>query len=240
MDIFPAIDLKEGKAVRLYKGEIKSAKVYGDASEFAKKFEDMGARWLHIVDLDGAFGGEPKNLEVIETIRKSSRLKIQLGGGVRDEQTILRYTNMGIDRLILGSIALKNPFFAKEMASKYNIAVGIDSKDGKVALEGWVKSAQIEALDFAKEFKESDIQAIICTDINRDGTFSGINVDLTLKLAKASECFCIASGGVKSEKDIYELSEKFQEHKIKGGVIVGKAYYEGKIDLSEILKNFRI
>lgn len=238
VEIFPAIDLKEGKVVRLYKGQMESAKIYGDGSDFAKKFEDMGAKWIHIVDLDGAFDGKPKNLEVIAKIRKNSKLKIQLGGGIRDEITIKKYTDMGIDRLILGSIALKDSFFAKEMASKYNIAVGIDSKEGKVALEGWAKVDQKEALDLAREFKNSHIQALICTDIQRDGAFSGINVDLTSKLAQESGCFVIASGGLKDEQDIYRLDEMFQKYNISGGVIIGKAYYEGRIDLEQVFKRF--
>lgn len=238
VEIFPAIDLKEGKVVRLYKGEMESAKIYGEASDFAKKFEDMGARWIHIVDLDGAFDGKPKNLEIIEKIRKNSKLKIQLGGGIRDEITIKKYIDMGIDRLILGSIALKDSFFAKEMASKYNIAIGIDSKDGKVALEGWAKVDQKEATTLAQEFRGSHIQALICTDIQRDGSFSGINFDLTLKLAQASDCFVIASGGLKDEQDIYRLDELFEKHSISGGVIIGKAYYEGKIDLEQVFKRF--
>lgn len=238
VEIFPAIDLKEGKVVRLYKGEMESAKIYGDASDFAKKFEDMGARWIHIVDLDGAFNGKPKNLEVIAKIRENSKLKIQLGGGIRDEMTIKKYTDMGIDRLILGSIALKDSFFAKEMASKYNIAIGIDSKEGKVALEGWAKVDQKEAVDLAQEFRGSHIQALICTDIQRDGAFSGINFDLTLKLAQASGCFAIASGGLKDEQDIYRLDEIFDKHHISGGVIIGKAYYEGRIDLERVFKRF--
>lgn len=238
VEIFPAIDLKEGKVVRLYKGQMESAKIYGDGGDFAKKFEDMGAKWIHIVDLDGAFDGKPKNLEVIAKIRKNSKLKIQLGGGIRDEITIKKYTDMGIDRLILGSIALKDSFFAKEMASKYNIAVGIDSKEGKVALEGWAKVDQKEAVDLAREFKNSHIQALICTDIQRDGAFSGINVDLTLKLAQESGCFVIASGGLKDEQDIYRLDEMFQKYNISGGVIIGKAYYEGRIDLEQVFKRF--
>lgn len=238
IEIFPAIDLKEGKVVRLYKGEMESAKVYGDASDFAKRFEDMGSRWIHIVDLDGAFDGKPKNFEVIAKIRKNSKLKIQLGGGIRDEITIKKYTDMGIDRLILGSIALKDSSFAKEMASKYNIAIGIDSKEGKVALEGWAKVDQKEAITLAQEFKDSHIQALICTDIQRDGAFSGINLDLTLKLAQASGCFTIASGGLKDEQDIYRLDEVFHKHNILGGVIIGKAYYEGRIDLEQVFKRF--
>lgn len=238
VEIFPAIDLKEGKVVRLYKGEMESAKIYGDATSFATKFEDMGAKWIHIVDLDGAFDGRPKNLEEISKIRQKTHLKIQLGGGIRDEMTIKKYADMGIDRLILGSIALENPSFAKEMASKYNIAVGIDSKEGKVALQGWAKIAQKEALELAQEFADSPIEALICTDIQRDGAFSGINLDLTLKLAQASGCFIIASGGLKDEQDIYNLDEMFEKYGILGGVIIGKAYYEGRIDLEQIFKRF--
>ncbi|PAF49578.1 1-(5-phosphoribosyl)-5-[(5-phosphoribosylamino)methylideneamino]imidazole-4-carboxamide isomerase [Helicobacter sp. 12S02232-10] len=238
LEIFPAIDLKEGKAVRLYKGEMASAKIYGSARDFAKKFEDLGARWIHIVDLDGAFCGEPKNLNEIENIRKSCNLKIQLGGGIRNEEIIKTYSQIGIDRLILGSVAMKNPVFVKEMAKKYKIAVGIDSKNGKIAVDGWSKTGEIEDVDLAAEFKNSSIDAIICTDISRDGALSGVNVEFTLKIAQKSGCFCIASGGVKDENDLHILAQEFQEKHISGGVIVGKAYYEGHIDLGLVLKRF--
>ncbi|PAF44748.1 1-(5-phosphoribosyl)-5-[(5-phosphoribosylamino)methylideneamino]imidazole-4-carboxamide isomerase [Helicobacter sp. 11S02596-1] len=238
LEIFPAIDLKEGKAVRLFQGEMASAKIYGEASEFAKKFEDLGAKWVHIVDLDGAFCGKPKNLAVIENIAKTCQLKIQLGGGIRDEDTIKTYTDMGIDRLILGSVAMKNPAFVKEMAKKYKIAVGIDSKNGKVAVDGWAKTGEIKDLELAEMFQNSDIDAIICTDISRDGALSGINVEWTLQMAKHSGCFCIASGGFKDKNDLYALEQGLKDNAMCGGVIIGKAYYEGQVDLGWVLKRF--
>ena len=232
MIIFPAIDLKDGKAVRLTKGLMDSAKVYSNEPfELAKRFEEMGAKWLHVVDLNGAFKGEPQNIEQIEKIRKNTNLKIQLGGGIRDEETIKRYLDLGINRLILGSIAAKEPQKVIELADKYPIAVGIDAKDGYVAVNGWGESEGIKAVDLAKDFKNSKIECIIATDISKDGTLSGLNIDFILEIMKASEKPVIASGGVASEDDI----KKVKENNIYG-VIVGKAFYEGKINLEKILK----
>lgn len=233
LEIFPAIDLHNAQAVRLYKGDIKQVSVYGDPCEFAKKFEDMGARWLHLVDLDGAFSGERKNAKTIESIRKSTSLKIQLGGGIRDENTIKAYRDMGIDRLILGSKALSDPAFAKQMAQKYPIAIGIDAREGKVATQGWVESSEVEATDLAKEFGKSSVEALICTDISRDGALSGVNVDFSVAMGKASGVFVIASGGLAGIEDIEKMSKAFKNHQINGGIIVGKAFYEKKIDLAE-------
>lgn len=230
MEILPAIDLKDGKAVRLTKGLMQSAKIYSDEPwQVAKRFEEMGATWLHLVDLNGAFAGEPKNLEQIEKIRANTNLKIELGGGIRDEETIKRYLDLGIDRLILGSIAAKNPDFVKEMAKKYPIAVGIDAIDGYVAVEGWAKTSSMKATDLAKEFAKSGVEAIICTDVGKDGTLSGVNVEFTLSIAKASGIDTIASGGVRDLQDI----KKLLATNIVAGVIVGKAFYEGTIDLQE-------
>ena len=230
MEILPAIDLKEGKAVRLTKGLMESAKIYSDEPwQIAKRFEEMGAMWLHVVDLNGAFAGEPKNIEQIEKIRKNTNLKMELGGGIRDEETIKRYLDLGIDRLILGSIALKNPTFVKEMAAKYPIAVGIDAIDGYVAVEGWAEKSQMKATKLAKEFAASGVEAIICTDVGKDGTLSGVNVEFTVAIAEASGIPTIASGGVRDIEDIKRLLET---HKV-AGVIVGKAFYEGTIDLEE-------
>ncbi len=228
MEILPAIDLKNGKCVRLTKGLMESAKIYSDEPvQIAKRFEEMGARWLHLVDLNGAFAGEPKNLEQIEKIRKNTNLKIELGGGIRDEETIRRYLDLGIDRLILGSIAAKDPAFVKEMAAKYPIAVGIDAIDGYVAVEGWAKTSSMKATELAKEFAKSGVEAIICTDVSKDGTLSGVNVAFTQSIAKASGVPTIASGGVKGIEDIIALL------RVRGvaGVIVGKAFYEGSLDL---------
>jgi phosphoribosylformimino-5-aminoimidazole carboxamide ribotide isomerase len=232
MIIFPAIDLKDGKAVRLTKGLMDSAKIYSNEPwELAKRFEEMGAEWLHIVDLNGAFAGEPKNIEQIEKIRKNTNLKIQLGGGIRDEETIKRYLDLGINRLILGSIAAREPEKVIELAKKYPIAVGIDAKDGFVAVDGWGDTEGIKATDLARKYKNSDIECIIATDISKDGTLSGLNIDFILDIMKASGKNVIASGGVAGIEDI----EKVRKNGIYG-VIVGKAFYEGKIDLQEVLK----
>jgi len=230
MVIYPAIDLKDGKAVRLTKGLMQSAKIYSDEPwELAKKFEELGATWLHLVDLNGAFAGEPKNLDAIKKIRENSKLHMQLGGGIRDEETIKRYINLGIDRVILGSIAAKNPDFVKEMAKKYRIVVGIDAIDGYVAVEGWAKTSQMKATELAKAYADSGVEAIICTDVGRDGTLSGVNVEFTVAIAKASGIDTIASGGVRDINDIKALLDT----KIVAGVIVGKAFYEGTLDLKE-------
>jgi phosphoribosylformimino-5-aminoimidazole carboxamide ribotide isomerase len=233
MTLYPAIDLKDGKAVRLTKGLMDSAKIYSDEPwNLVKKFEEMGAEWVHLVDLNGAFAGEPKNLEQIIKIRENCNVKLELGGGIRDEATIQKMLKIGIDRIILGSIAVKDPQFVKDMAKKYPIAVGIDAKDGYVAVEGWGEVSSMKATDLAREFAEAGVDAIICTDVGRDGTLSGVNVDFTLDIAKASGVSTIASGGVKDENDIKALMAT----KKVDGVIIGKAYYEGTLDLSKIFK----
>ena len=230
MDILPAIDLKDGKAVRLTKGLMESAKIYSNVPwEVAKVFEEMGSSWVHLVDLNGAFAGEPKNLEQIEKIRKNCNLKIELGGGIRDEETIRRYMDLGIDRVILGSIALKKPAFVKEMAQKYRIVVGIDAIDGYVAVEGWAEKSTMQATELARAFADAGVEAIICTDVGRDGMLSGVNLDFTLSIAEASGIATIASGGLKNLDDIIALKRSSKV----AGVIVGKAFYEGSLDLRE-------
>ncbi len=230
MDILPAIDLKDGKAVRLTKGLMESAKIYSNEPwELAKRFEEMGSRWLHLVDLNGAFAGEPKNLDQIKKIRKMCDIEIELGGGIRDEETIKRYVDLGIDRLILGSVALKNADFVKDVASRYRIAVGIDAIDGYVAVEGWAEKSAMKATDLAREFADAGVDAIICTDVGKDGTLSGVNVDFTLDIARTSGIDTIASGGVRDINDIKALKETGEI----SGVIVGKAFYEGTLDLGE-------
>ncbi|MCR4941306.1 MAG: 1-(5-phosphoribosyl)-5-[(5-phosphoribosylamino)methylideneamino]imidazole-4-carboxamide isomerase [Campylobacter sp.] len=228
MDIFPAIDLKEGKAVRLSKGLMDSAKIYSDTpSDLAKKFEDMGAKWLHIVDLDGAFAGEMKNFDTICNIVKATKLKVQVGGGIRDEARIKRYLDLGVRRTILGSVALNDPNFVKSMAKIYPIVVGIDAKNGFVATQGWADVSQVRAEILAKEFANAGVEAIICTDIAKDGMLGGVNVEFSLQIARASGLETIASGGVSSLDDVLRLKECGEI----SGVIVGKAFYEGKIDL---------
>lgn len=233
MEIFPAIDLKEGKVVRLFKGEMSSAKIYSDAPwELAKRFEDMGAKWLHVVDLDGAFAGEAINLKTVEKIAKAVNLQIQIGGGIRDEARIKSYLDSGITRVILGSVALKDPSFTKEMAQKYRVAVGIDAKDGFVAVQGWAEVSQMRATELATKFAGAGVEAIICTDISKDGTLSGVNVEFTSQIAKASGINTIASGGVKDMEDIEALMRAGDVY----GAIVGKAYYEGTLDLKGAFK----
>jgi len=230
MDILPAIDLKDGQAVRLTKGLMESAKIYSNEPwEVAKVFEEMGSSWVHLVDLNGAFAGEPKNLEQIEKIRKNCNVKLELGGGIRDEETIRRYIDLGIDRVILGSIALKNPAFVKEMSQKYRVVVGIDAIDGYVAVEGWAEKSTMKATDLARAFADVGVEAIICTDVGRDGMLSGVNLEFTLSIAEASGIATIASGGLKNLDDIIALK---QSNKVSG-VIVGKAFYEGSLDLRE-------
>ncbi len=232
MTILPAIDLKDGKAVRLTKGLMDSAKIYSDEPwQVAKRFEELGSEWVHLVDLNGAFAGKPENLEQIKKIRENCNLKLELGGGIRDEETIKMYLDLGVDRLILGSVAVKNPQFVKDMAAKYPIVVGIDAIDGMVAVEGWAEVSDMKATDLAREFAACGVEAIICTDVGRDGMLSGVNVDFTLSIKEASGVETIASGGLKDIGDIRKLIEAGVD-----GTIVGKAFYEGTLDLSEAFK----
>ncbi|WP_324171265.1 1-(5-phosphoribosyl)-5-[(5-phosphoribosylamino)methylideneamino]imidazole-4-carboxamide isomerase [Sulfurimonas sp.] len=233
MTLYPAIDLKDGKAVRLTKGLMDSAKIYSDKPwSLVQKFEQMGAEWVHLVDLNGAFAGEPRNLKEIIKIRQNCNVKLELGGGIRDEKTIKKMLEIGIDRIVLGSIAVTNPEFVKEMASKYPIAVGIDAIDGFVAVEGWADVSTMKAIDLAKEYASAGVEAIICTDVSKDGTLAGVNVEFTLDIARVSGISTIASGGVKDESDIEALIATNEVD----GVIIGKAYYEGRLDLQKMFK----
>jgi len=236
MTLFPAIDLKDGKAVRLSKGLMESAIIYSDSpTDQVKIFEDMGAEWVHLVDLNGAFAGEPVNHEEIKKIRANTKVKLELGGGIRDEATIKTYLELGIDRVILGSIAVKDPAFVKAMAAKYPVVVGIDAIDGYVAVEGWGEVSSMKATDLAKEFAKAGVEAIICTDVGRDGMLTGVNVAFTLDIARASGVPTIASGGLKDRADIDALAATGEVE----GVIVGKAYYEGTLDLEKALKEVK-
>lgn len=229
MTILPAIDLKDGKAVRLTKGLMESAKIYSDEPwQVAAKFEELGSKWVHLVDLNGAFAGTPKNLEQIKKIRDNCNLNLELGGGIRDEDTIKMYLDLGVDRVILGSIALKDPSFVKEMASKYRVVVGIDAIDGMVAVEGWAEVSSVKAADLAKDFRDAGVEAIICTDVGRDGMMSGLNIDFTKSIKEACGLETIASGGLRDIEDIKRLLKTNID-----GTIVGKAFYEGTLDLKE-------
>ena len=236
MTLYPAIDLKDGKAVRLSKGLMESAIIYNESPVAqVKVFEEMGAEWVHLVDLNGAFAGEPVNHDVIKAIRASSKVKLELGGGIRDEATIKQYLDLGIDRVILGSIAVKDPQFVRDMAAKYPVVVGIDAIDGYVAVEGWGEVSTMKATDLAKEFAAAGVEAIICTDVGRDGMLTGVNVDFTLDIARASGVPTIASGGLKERSEIDNLAESGEVE----GIIVGKAYYEGTLDLEKALKEVK-
>jgi phosphoribosylformimino-5-aminoimidazole carboxamide ribotide isomerase len=233
MEILPAIDLKDGKAVRLTKGLMDSAKIYNDEPWMvAKEFEELGSNWVHLVDLNGAFEGKPVHLKQIKDIRKNCNLKLEIGGGIRDEETIKMYLDLGVDRVILGSIAQKEPEFAIEMARKYPIVIGIDAIDGYVAVEGWAEKSSIKATELAHIYAQAGVEAIICTDVAKDGMLSGVNVEFTLDIARASGVSTIASGGVKDIEDI----KKLLQYDDVGGVIVGKAYYEGTLDLQHAFK----
>ncbi len=232
MTILPAIDLKDGKAVRLTKGLMDTAKIYSDEPwQVAKRFEELGSEWVHLVDLNGAFAGQPENLEQIKKIRANTSLKLELGGGIRDEETIRMYLDLGIDRLILGSVAVKDPDFVKAMAAKYPIVVGIDAIDGMVAVEGWAETSDMKATDLAKAFADCGVEAIICTDVGRDGMMTGVNIDFTLSIKEASGLETIASGGLKDMDDIHALIDAGID-----GTIVGKAFYEGTLDLEEAFR----
>lgn len=231
--LFPAIDLLNGKAVRLTKGEKHSAKEYGYALDFAKYFEDCGAKWLHIVDLDGAFDGSPKNLHTIENITKATQLQIQIGGGIRNEETIRQYMEVGVSRVILGSAAMQNVEWSINMSSQYPIAISIDAKNGYIATHGWLNVSTMKAIEFAAMFNDSCVQALICTDIQQDGMLTGINFDFTENIAESSGIFTIASGGFSGQEDF----DKLHNYPNVGGIIIGKAFYEGKVDFKNIKFN---
>jgi phosphoribosylformimino-5-aminoimidazole carboxamide ribotide isomerase len=234
--LFPAIDLKGGRCVRLKRGEMASATVFNnDPGHQARIFADAGFRWLHCVDLDGAFEGRSVNVDAIRAIRASVDLPIQLGGGIRDRKGVERWLEAGITRLILGTAALRDPDLVREAAKAYpgQIAVGIDAKDGKVAVEGWAETAEIGVLSLAKKFEDAGVAAIVFTDIARDGMLQGVNADATDVLARAVRIPIIASGGVAGLGDIEALLAMKNPNIL--GTIIGRALYEGGINPSEAL-----
>lgn len=233
MKIFPAIDLRSGKVVRLTEGDYGQMKTYGDSPvETAKMFEAMGAKHLHVVDLDSAKDGGDANFDIICQIAKETNLFVQTGGGIRSEEKIKKYVDEGIDRLILGTAAINNFPFLCEMVNKYgrHIAVGVDAKDGFVAVNGWLEVTKVNSFDFCKKLADNGVETVIYTDISKDGKLSGTNVDAYRELKKIKNLNVIASGGISSMKDIRELCE-FDCY----GAIIGKAIYENRIDLKEVL-----
>ena len=233
MILIPAIDLYEGKAVRLSKGDYRQMTVYSDCpTELAEHFARVGAEYLHVVDLEGAKTGETPNLPLIREIAEKQRMKVEVGGGIRSAQTVERYLQAGVDRVILGTAALMQPDFLKEMVAEWGrrIAVGVDVREGKVATHGWQQTSSMEFMEFCRLLQNIGVETIICTDISREGMLGGTNVDLYQRLSEAFDLHIIASGGVSSIQDIRSLAEL----KLYGA-IVGKAIYEGKLDLADAL-----
>ncbi|MFN4283610.1 MAG: 1-(5-phosphoribosyl)-5-[(5-phosphoribosylamino)methylideneamino]imidazole-4-carboxamide isomerase [Alphaproteobacteria bacterium] len=237
MILFPAIDLKDGNCVRLFKGDMDQATVYNsDPADQARAFEKSGFKWLHLVDLNGAIKGKPINEGAVAAILKSIKLPVQLGGGIRDLDTIARWLDAGITRVILGTVALNDPELVKTACKRWpgKIVVGIDAREGYVAVEGWAKTSKVRALDLALRFEDSGVAAIVFTDIDRDGVMTGVNLESTVDLAFALTTPIIASGGVSSLADLEEI----KRHEGSGieGVISGRALYDGRINVAAALK----
>jgi phosphoribosylformimino-5-aminoimidazole carboxamide ribotide isomerase len=235
MLLIPAIDLKEGQCVRLRQGRMEDDTVFSsDPVAVAARWVEAGARRLHLVDLDGAFAGKPKNKEVIRAIAESfPDLPIQVGGGIRDEATVEAYLDVGVKYVIIGTKAVTTPGFISDLCVSFpgHIIVGLDAKDGKVATEGWSKLSHHDVIDMAQHFERDGVEAIIYTDISRDGMMQGVNVEATLRLAQAVRIPVIASGGVTSMTDIERLCAVADEG--VAGVVIGRALYEGGLDLKE-------
>jgi phosphoribosylformimino-5-aminoimidazole carboxamide ribotide isomerase len=235
MKIFPAIDIKDKKCVRLVKGDFNNKTEYKlSPVEQASKYKDYGFKNLHIVDLDGALTGETVNLDIIQEIVSKFDFKIEIGGGVRNFESIQKYTDVGVEKVILGSAAIKDKNFLKEACQKFpnKIALGLDAKDGYLSVSGWKENSKKQTLDFLKEVNDFGVSRLIYTDINRDGTKASPNFDDSVKVANTSNCPVIISGGASSIQDI----KKAKELKNIEGIIVGKAIYDGDIDLNELVK----
>lgn len=234
MNIFPAIDLYNGKAVRLFKGDYSQMTVYSENPlSVAKDFENAGAKHIHLVDLEGAKDGTTPNLETVKKIAENTGLFTEIGGGIRSIETIDTYLSAGVDRVILGTAAVQNPEFLKETIKKYGekIAVGVDIKDGFVAIKGWTEKSEFDCFSFCEMMAEIGVKTIICTDISKDGAMQGTNRELYFELSKRFSIDIVASGGVSSIEDIKAL-KKLNLY----GAIIGKAYYIGAIDLREALE----
>ena len=235
MKIFPAIDIKDKKCVRLIKGDFNQKTEYEMSPvEQATQFIDKGFKYLHIIDLDGALTGETVNLNIIKEIVRKFDFKVEVGGGVRDFDSIQEYADIGVDKVILGSAAIKDKNFLKKACKRFpkKIALGLDAKDGKLSVSGWKESSGISTLDFLNEVNDYSISRLIFTDINRDGTKESPNFEETLKVAEISNCPVVISGGVSSIEDI----KKAKTLKNVEGVIVGKAIYDGDVKLEELAK----
>ena len=233
MIVFPAIDLKGGEVVRLAEGDMDRATVYGDnPAEQAMLFAEAGAQHLHVVDLDGAFAGESRNADAVKAIIAQYPGYVQLGGGIRTPEACDFWFNLGVARIVIGSAALKDPDFVKQMAKEWEggIVVAVDARDGMVATEGWAEVSDVSVVDLARRFEDAGVASLLFTDIGRDGLLKGANIDATLDLARQVDIPVIASGGVKGLDDIHVLS--LHAHEGIEGVITGRALYEGRLDLA--------
>ena len=240
MILFPAIDLKEGQAVRLEQGDMARATVFHrDPAMQAQAFEAQGFEYLHIVDLDGAFAGKPVNAAAVERILETISIPAQLGGGIRDMATIEGWLGKGIERVIIGTAAVRDPALVKSAAKKFpgHVAVGLDARDSKVAVEGWAETSEVTVLDIAKRFEDAGVAAIVYTDISRDGLLKGLNLDATIALAEAVAIPVIASGGFASIEDVKALLQP--RAKKLAGAIAGRALYDGRLDAAAALRLIR-
>lgn len=238
MILYPAIDLKDGQAVRLLRGEMDQATVFSDSpADQARAFQDAGAEWLHLVDLNGAFAGRPVNGNAVDAILAATSIPAQLGGGIRDRATIESWLEKGLARVILGTVAVENPALVREAARAYpgQVAVGLDARNGRVATRGWAEETNVLVTDLAKSFEDAGVAAIIYTDIDRDGAMGGPNVGATEALARAVSIPVIASGGVASLGDLTRL----RETGVISGAISGRALYDGAIDLEQALASLK-
>lgn len=236
MIVFPAIDLKQGQVVRLAEGDMDRATVYGDdPAAQALLFSEAGSEFLHVVDLDGAFAGESRNREAVEGIVAAFPGHVQLGGGIRTPEAVEGWFNLGVSRVVIGTAALKNPEFVKDMARQWEngIVVAVDARDGMVATEGWAEVSDVSIVDMARRFEDAGVASLLFTDIGRDGLLTGCNIEATVDLARQTELPVIASGGVKGLDDIHMLA--LQAGDGIEGVITGRALYDGRLDLAAAL-----
>jgi phosphoribosylformimino-5-aminoimidazole carboxamide ribotide isomerase len=236
MILYPAIDLKQGEVVRLRQGDMAQATVYGsDPAATAKGFEETGFDWIHVVDLDGAFAGQTINLQAVEAVLDCVTIPVQLGGGIRDMAGVEGWLKRGISRVILGTAAVRDPDFVKRAAKEFpgKVAVGVDARGGKVAVEGWAEVSELTSLDLARRFEDAGITAIIYTDIGRDGLLKGLDFEGTRALAKAVSIPVIASGGLADIEDVKTLLKS--ENRVIAGAITGRALYDGRLDSKEAL-----